>query len=114
MSSKSPVTTHILDLGSGTPAAGVAVALYRVDGQQESLIARGTTDGDGRVMNWFDDAVASGHYRIRFATGDWYQARGLETFFPEVCLDFRITDPDSHYHVPLLLNQWGFSTYRGS
>ena len=114
MTSKSPVTTHILDLGSGTPAAGVAVALYRVDDQQETCIARGTTDSDGRIMNWFDDAVEAGHYRIRFATGDWYQAAGLETFFPEVCLYFRITDPGSHYHVPLLLNQWGFSTYRGS
>ncbi len=114
MSQKSPVTTHILDLGSGKPAAGVSVSLYRVTEQSETCIAKGITDDDGRVMSWFDTPVETGHYRIRFATGDWYQSRGLETFFPEVCLDFRVSDPDSHYHVPLLLNQWGFSTYRGS
>ncbi|MBQ0748367.1 MAG: hydroxyisourate hydrolase [Marinobacter sp.] len=114
MSLKSPVTTHILDLGSGNPAAGVSVSLYRIKDQQETSIAQGTTDNDGRVMNWFDTPIEPGHYRLRFATGDWYQSRGLSTFFPEVCLDFQVNDPDAHYHVPLLLNQWGFSTYRGS
>ncbi|MBL1271261.1 MAG: hydroxyisourate hydrolase [Oceanospirillales bacterium] len=114
MSRNSPVTTHILDLGSGKPASGVSVSLYRVTAQSETCIASGITDDDGRVMDWFDISVETGHYRIRFATGEWYHARGLETFFPEVCLDFHISDPGSHYHVPLLLNQWGFSTYRGS
>ena len=76
MSAKSSVTTHILDLGSGQPAAGVAVSLYRVQGQYHSL--------------------------------------GMDAFFPEVCLEFRVNDPEAHYHVPLLLNQWGYSTYRGS
>ncbi|MBB5321128.1 hydroxyisourate hydrolase [Marinobacter oulmenensis] len=114
MTPKSPITTHILDLGSGRPASGVEVTLYRVRDQVPGAIATATTDDDGRVMNWFDDPVEQGHYRLVFATGAWYQARGLETFFPEVSLDFTVADPSAHYHVPLLLNQWGFSTYRGS
>ena len=114
MSTKSPITTHILDLGSGQPAAGVAVRLYRVHDQNHTAIASGTTDADGRVTNWFDTAIEAGHYQLRFATGDWYEGCGMDTFFPEVCLDFRVKDPDAHYHVPLLLNQWGYSTYRGS
>ena len=114
MSAKSPITTHILDLGGGRPAAGVAVSLYKVQGGNESLIAEGVTDDDGRIIQWFDDPVELGHYRLTFETGAWYQERGLETFFPQVSLDFHVSDTDAHYHVPLLLNQWGYSTYRGS
>lgn len=114
MTAKSPITTHILDLGAGRPAAGVAVTLNKVLGGQATLIAEGTTDDDGRIMQWFDTALDAGHYRLTFATGAWYQGQGLETFFPEVSLDFNVTDTDAHYHVPLLLNQWGYSTYRGS
>lgn len=114
MSAKSSVTTHILDLGSGQPAAGVAVSLYRVQGQGHTAIASGTTDADGRVMDWFDTALEAGHYQLRFATGDWYHSLGMDAFVPEVCLEFRVNDPEAHYHVPLLLNQWGYSTYRGS
>ncbi|SET08765.1 5-hydroxyisourate hydrolase [Marinobacter segnicrescens] len=114
MSAKSPVTTHILDLGTGRPAAGVAVTLNKVLGGQATRIAEGTTDDDGRIMNWFDAPLDAGHYRLTFATGSWYQARGLDTFFPEVSLDFHVADTNAHYHVPLLLNQWGYSTYRGS
>lgn len=114
MSAKSPITTHILDLGGGRPAAGVAVSLFKVLGGNERLIAEGTTDDDGRIMSWFDTAIEVGHYRLTFDTGTWYQDRGLDTFFPQVSLDFQVADTDAHYHVPLLLNQWGYSTYRGS
>jgi 5-hydroxyisourate hydrolase len=114
MTFRSPITTHILDLGSGRPAATVAVALYKVLGSNESLIAKGTTDEDGRIMNWFDTPIEAGHYRLTFDTGTWFHSRGLDTFFPEVSLDFRVSDQQAHYHVPLLLNQWGYSTYRGS
>lgn len=114
MNAKSPITTHILDLGTGRPADGVAVILSKVLGGRETLIAEGITDDDGRIMNWFDVPLDAGHHRLTFATGTWYQKRGLETFFPEVSLDFHVADTDTHYHVPLLLNQWGYSTYRGS
>lgn len=114
MTGKSPITTHILDLGSGEPAAGVSVTLVKVSDGASEVIARGTTDNDGRLMSWFDGAAEPGHYRLRFATGAWYRQRKLETFYPEVTLDFQVADPSDHYHVPLLLNQWGYSTYRGS
>ncbi len=114
MTNNSPITTHILDLGGGKPAAGVAVTLEKVTDSQGTVIAEGITNDDGRIMSWFDGIIETGHYRLRFATGPWYESRNLETFYPEVSLDFQVTDPDVHYHVPLLLNQWGYSTYRGS
>ncbi|MAM00158.1 hydroxyisourate hydrolase [Hydrocarboniclastica marina] len=114
MTDRSPVTTHILDLGGGRPAAGVRVALEQVLENGAKLIADAATDDDGRLMSWFRGPIERGHYRLRFATGAWYHARNLNTFYPEVTLDFHVVDPDAHYHVPLLMNQWGYSTYRGS
>lgn len=114
MTDKSPITTHILDLGSGKPAAGVAVTLEQVIDDRAVPIADGVTDDDGRLMSWFDSTLESGHYRLRFDTGAWFQAQNLDTFYPEVTLNFQVSDPQAHYHVPLLLNQWGYSTYRGS
>lgn len=112
---KSPITTHILDLGTGRPAAGVAVTLTRVESPgQETALATGTTDDDGRLMQWFDTPLDSGTYRLTFATGDWYTSQGKEAFYPQISIDFRVSDLSAHYHVPLLLNQWGYSTYRGS
>ena len=114
MSTKSPITTHILDLGSGHPAAGISVSLFKIQGGNENLLAEGTTNDDGRITDWFDNPVEMGHYRLTFDIGTWYQERGLDTFFPQVSLDFKVSDTEAHYHVPLLLNQWGYSTYRGS
>ncbi|MFN2361423.1 MAG: hydroxyisourate hydrolase [Marinobacter sp.] len=114
MTDKSPITTHTLDLGSGKPATGVAVSLEQVVDDRAIPIADGITDDDGRLMSWFDSTIEPGHYRLHFDTGAWFEARNLETFYPEVTLDFRVSDPQAHYHVPLLLNQWGYSTYRGS
>ncbi|MBZ2169347.1 MULTISPECIES: hydroxyisourate hydrolase [Marinobacter] len=114
MTAKSPITTHILDLGSGKPATGVTVVLYRVTEAREQLVATGRTNNDGRITDWFASDLEAGQYRLRFQTGEWYQAQGLDTFFPEVNLDFQVSDTGAHYHVPLLLNQWGYSTYRGS
>lgn len=110
----SPITTHVLDIGSGKPAAGVRVVLERITEGGPALMAEGATDQDGRITSWLSGPVDSGHYRLRFATGDWYQKRKLDRFYPEVTIDFTVADTDSHYHVPLLLNQWGYSTYRGS
>lgn len=114
MNDKSPVTTHILDLGKGQPAAGVKVTLEQVTTDGANHLASGTTDDDGRIMQWFDMPISPGHYRLTFATGDWYDSQGLDTFYPQISLDFRVDDTNAHYHVPLLLNQWGYSTYRGS
>ncbi len=86
MSTKSPITTHILDLGSGHPAAGVSVSLFKIQGGNENLLAEGTTNDDGRITDWFDNPVEMGHYRLTFDIGTWYQERGLDTFFPQVSL----------------------------
>ncbi|MCQ1999887.1 hydroxyisourate hydrolase [Arthrobacter zhaoxinii] len=110
----SHVTTHILDTGAGRPAAGVAVSLWSLRGGGETRVGEGTTDGDGRVGSLGPAELEPGTYRIDFATGDYFAAAGTETFFPSVSLTFRLTDPGQHYHVPLLLSPFAFSTYRGS
>ncbi|MBT2512619.1 hydroxyisourate hydrolase [Arthrobacter sp. ISL-30] len=110
----SQVTTHILDTGSGRPAAGVAVGLYARDGDGWTPVAAGTTDADGRIKDLGPEHLPAGSYRLNFATGDYYAGLGTETFFPEVDLNFTISDGGEHYHVPLLLSPFAFSTYRGS
>ncbi|MGQ7272852.1 hydroxyisourate hydrolase [Marinobacter sp. V034] len=112
--SKSPITTHILDLGTGRPAANVAVSLSTGDNGNWTLIAEGTTDADGRITDWFEGPISPGLYRLEFATASYFGAQDKACFYPQVTLDFEVSDTDSHYHVPLLLNQWGYSTYRGS
>lgn len=112
--SKSPVTTHILDLGSGLPAADVRVVLERQGESGWEHIATATTDQDGRVMEGFGHDFSAGVYRLSFDTEGYFIAKGKECFYPWVTISFRLGDPAGHYHVPLLLNQWGYSTYRGS
>jgi len=108
---RAPITTHILDLHRGQPAAGVAVALHR----QGTLLAAAETDGDGRVQHWdkpFD--LAPGHWSLVFQLQPWFERQARECFFPRATLEFTIADCDRHYHLPLLLNQFGYTTYRGS
>ena len=112
--STSHITTHVLDTGSGRPAAGVAVTLDRLDGERWVRIAAGATDDDGRVTSLGPDSLGSGTYRLGFDTGAYYAAAGTETFFPEVTLIFAVSQTQSHYHVPLLLSPFAYSTYRGS
>ena len=108
---KPPVTTHILDLVKGRPAAGVAVRLYA----GADLIAAGVTDNDGRVAEWRQSfSVNPGRYRLEFDVEPWFQARGENSFYEDVQISFRIADATEHYHVPLLLSPFGYSTYRGS
>ncbi|BCW12173.1 5-hydroxyisourate hydrolase [Arthrobacter sp. StoSoilB3] len=112
--SVSQVTTHILDTGSGRPATGVAVVLYVRDGDDWTLVGKGETDTDGRIKNLGPERIPGGAYRLNFATGAYYEGLGTETFFPEVDLHFTVSDAGEHYHVPLLLSPFAFSTYRGS
>jgi len=105
------LSSHVLDLGRGRPAAGLAVALFDSAGD---TLARGVTDDDGRVTGWTPAvSLTAGIYRLVFATGDWFAARAESTLYPEVTVAFRI-DSAEHYHVPLLLSAYGYSTYRGS
>ena len=107
----SHVSTHILDAATGRPAGDVAVALLDVDGTE---IAAGRTDADGRVSDLGPELLERGTYRLRFATGEYFAGTNRDTFYPVVSIDFEVTDPAQHYHVPLLLSPFAYSTYRGS
>lgn len=104
------VSTHVLDATTGKPAAGVPVSL-EVRGPVWAPVAAGETDSDGRLR--FGTATSPGVYRLTFGTGDYFTARGTETFYPEVSVTFSVVS-DGHVHVPLLLSPFGYSTYRGS
>jgi len=109
------VSTHVLDISRGRPAAGVPVALDRKDGSVFTRLKEGVTDADGRVKELVPEGqLASGTYRITFDTGAYFEAQGVEGFYPEASISFVIRDPAAHYHVPLLLSAFGYSTYRGS
>jgi len=112
----SGITTHVLDLSRGRPAAGVRVVLGRTDeqGNGARVLAEAYTDDDGRVREELPWSVQRGTYRITFDTGAYFRAQGIEPFYPEVTVTFEVMDPSQHYHVPLLLSPFGYSTYRGS
>jgi 5-hydroxyisourate hydrolase len=114
----SRITTHVLDTSSGRPAEGVPVLLERAapEGEGWEEIGRGTTDADGRLGDLAPNGrrLAGGRYRLTFDTGAYFTRSGREAFFPEVTVVFTVADGDEHAHVPLLLNPFGYSTYRGS
>ena len=112
--SMSHVTTHVLDTGSGKPAADVPVTLHLLDGGRWVQIAGGATDADGRIKHLGPERLPTGTYRLAFDTGRYFAASGTETFFPEVTLTFGVVESEAHYHVPLLLSPFAYSTYRGS
>ncbi len=116
MSTRSPITTHVLDTSVGHPAAGVPVQLSRETGDGWELLAERTTDTDGRVGDLLTPgSLQAGTYRIRFATASYFASIGVEDFFyPYAEIVFRVHETAQHYHVPLLLNPFGYSTYRGS
>ena len=105
------LSTHVLDTSLGAPAAGITVVLESLDGQ---AIGDGITDGDGRVGSIGPERLDEGDYRLRFASGGYFAGRGIDAFYPEVVVVFTVADADQHYHVPVLLNPFGYSTYRGS
>jgi 5-hydroxyisourate hydrolase len=110
----SHITTHVLDAVSGSPADGIAVALWRVEGDAADRLADATTDADGRVKDLGPAALEPGTYRLTFATGAYFAARGVATFYPSVTIDFLVEQGRDHYHVPCLLSPFAYSTYRGS
>lgn len=103
------LTTHVLDVAAGRPAAGVAVELWRDD----RLLRSAVTNADGRCDPPLLDAgeLVEGAYELRFAVGDYF---GDATFLDVVPVRFRVADPAARYHVPLLVTPWSYSTYRGS
>ena len=112
--SRPTISTHVLDLATGDPAAGVGVALFRLgdDGSPE-LISELRTDADGRIRDLLDGAdLVDGDYQLAFDVGGY--AEDPDAFFQSAALALRVTDPGRSYHVPLLLSPFGMSTYRGS
>lgn len=114
------LTTHVLDTARGLPAAGLEVVLFGRDSETRTELARMTTNADGRTDSPIlpQDRFATGRYELVFAAGDYLRVTGQAgaepLFLDEVPIRFGISDPNSHYHVPLLLSPFGFSTYRGS
>lgn len=107
----SHVTTHILDASLGRPAADVAVVLEAKDG---STIVESRTDADGRVKDLGPERLEAGDYRLRFEVAEYFGRTGTDAFYPVVVIDFTIVDVEQHYHVPLLISPFAYSTYRGS
>ncbi len=110
------ISTHILDTSRGRPAAGVAVTLEHRDGDAWSVVGRGTTDADGRLRTLVPDGapLATGAWRLRFEVAPYFTEQDTRTFFPTVEITFHVASAGEHYHVPLLLSPFGYSTYRGS
>lgn len=112
----SAITTHILDVSAGVPARGVAVVLEReVEGDWET-VGEGATDGDGRLRDLFPAGAVlrAGNYRLVFDTESYFERQRVEGFYPHVTVAFAVRGEGGHYHVPLLLSPFGYSTYRGS
>ncbi|MBX7079597.1 MAG: hydroxyisourate hydrolase [Nannocystaceae bacterium] len=111
----SPLTTHVLDVSLGRPARGVAIVLERRDGDGLRELARTATNADGRAPELLPPGgLLAGIYRLHFATAAYFEADGRRCFYPEVVIEFEVTQPGEHHHVPLLLSPFGYSTYRGS
>ena len=113
----SKITTHVLDVSRGRPASGVAVTLeaQTADGAWR-VVGRGETDADGRLKDLTGgaDAPAEGVCRLTFEVENYFVAQGVETFYPLAVVVFRVREAAAHYHVPLLVSPFGYSTDRGS
>jgi 5-hydroxyisourate hydrolase len=116
MPSMGAFTTHVLDTSIGRPAAGVAVELEVMAGGGWEPVGAGLTDEEGRLGDLLPEGTEpmAATYRIRFDSGGYFEARGVETFYPAVTIEFSVSAPGEHHHVPLLLSPFGYSTYRGS
>ena len=106
------ITTHVLDTSLGKPAEGIRVKLQ----YEGAVVGSGLTDSDGRVRELVSvgTPLQEGIYKLTFSVGEYFEATGRDAFYPEIVVSFRIEAGSQHYHVPLLLSPFGYSTYRGS
>ena len=113
----STITTHVLDTSRGRPAGGVRAVLERQTAVGEwELVGRSATDSNGRIGQWpaAGTPFTAGLYRLTFDTAAYFRAQNVESIFPEVAVIIAVRDAAEHYHIPLLLSPFGYSTYRGS
>ncbi len=114
------LSTHVLDTAHGGPAHGVAIELYALEGESRRLVARVETNADGRTDSPLlsGDSYRPGAYELIFHVGDYFRGRGAASaeppFLDRIPVRFAMAEPDGHYHVPLLVSPWSYSTYRGS
>jgi 5-hydroxyisourate hydrolase len=108
------LSSHVLDGTRGRPAVGVWVRWDERVGDAWKPVASAVTDEDGRVTDWGGASPELGTHRVVFGSGEYFAARGVDTFYPEVVVVFEVTDAEQHHHVPLLLSPFAYSTYRGS
>ncbi len=112
----SRISTHVLDTAKGAPASGIRVALKRAvaDRRTWASVGSGITDAAGRIASVLDtsEKLQEGTYQLTFQVADYFE--GKEHFYPEITVQFLVHDPAAHYHVPLLLSPYGYTTYRGS
>ncbi|WP_034948885.1 hydroxyisourate hydrolase [Erwinia oleae] len=113
---KNPLSVHVLNLQTGTPTAGIAVDLEQKQENGWKKLASGTTDDNGRIGALFPAGkiLSHGDYKVVFQTGNYYQKIKQPTFFPEIPVIFHVEKDGDHYHIPLLLSPYGYSTYRGN
>jgi 5-hydroxyisourate hydrolase len=112
----SPITTHVLDISRGRPAVGIEVALEILSSDEWKLLGNGLTDANGRCSTLMPEVgqIVPGIYRLVFNIAPYYAVQHTETFFGKIPVAFEIAQPEAHYHVPLLISPFGYSTYRGS
>ena len=111
----SGITSHVLDTALGKPAPGIDIELeISADQSSWQSLGSGTTNADGRVPELFAGEPKAGHYRMSFKVSDYFKRQKVESFYSTIRIEFKIDDVSQHYHVPLLLSPFGYSTYRGS
>ena len=108
------LSTHVLDISRGTPASGIEVVLSVLEDGARRELARAQTNADGRIPSPFGGELRDGDYELEFSAGAYFAARSERAFYDRIPVRFRLASEAAHYHVPLLLSPWGYSTYRGS
>ena len=111
-----PLSVHVLNTETGLPSSNIAVVLEAQQGDKWIKLNEGKTDSNGRITELYpkDSSLKKGIYKVTFKTGDWFKANKKRSFFPEVPVVFVIDGNLEHYHIPLLLSSYGYSTYRGN
>jgi 5-hydroxyisourate hydrolase len=111
-----PLSVHVLNLQDGLPSPGINVTLEKQDGKNWDMLNSASTNEQGRIPGLYPEgqALEKGIYRVTFKTGEWFKAHKIPSFFPEVPVIFEVDGAVAHYHIPLLLSPYGFSTYRGN